>query len=64
MKCRIGADNRDSYPELCQFVESCRAGGVRHLLVHARKCLLNGLSASANRSIPPLHYEVDDDALG
>ena len=57
VKCRIGADDRDSYDDLLEFVHACRAGGVRHLVVHARKCLLSGLSAAQNRSVPPLHYE-------
>ena len=39
-------------------VQAVRAGGVRHLIVHARKCLLNGLNAAQNRSVPPLHYDV------
>lgn len=29
-----------------------------HVIVHARKCLLNGLSTTANRSVPPLRYDV------
>lgn len=33
VKCRIGADDRDSYPELLEFVDAVRAGGVRHLVV-------------------------------
>jgi tRNA-dihydrouridine synthase A len=57
VKCRIGADQRDTYEELVEFVHACKAGGARHLIVHARKCLLSGLSASQNRSVPPLHYE-------
>lgn len=35
-----------------------RAAGVDHVIVHARKCLLNGLSTSANRTVPPLRYDV------
>lgn len=58
VKCRIGADDRDSYPELCEFVHDCRASGVRHFIVHARKCMLDGLSTSQNRSVPPLYYPV------
>ena len=33
------------------------ASGVNHFIVHARKCLLNGLSPHENRTIPPLKYE-------
>eukprot|EP00614_Pseudopedinella_elastica_P024758 CAMPEP_0172645506 /NCGR_PEP_ID=MMETSP1068-20121228/239762_1 /TAXON_ID=35684 /ORGANISM="Pseudopedinella elastica, Strain CCMP716" /LENGTH=233 /DNA_ID=CAMNT_0013459743 /DNA_START=58 /DNA_END=760 /DNA_ORIENTATION=+ len=28
VKCRIGADDRDSYAELCEFVLACKAGGA------------------------------------
>lgn len=35
-----------------------KAAGVDHVIVHARKCLLNGLSTSANRTVPPLRYDV------
>lgn len=31
--------------------------GCRHFIIHARKCLLNGLSTRENRSIPPLQYD-------
>jgi tRNA-dihydrouridine synthase A len=58
VKCRIGADDRDSYGDLCQFIEAVRSAGVRRFVLHARKCILDGLSASQNRSVPPLKYEV------
>lgn len=32
-------------------------GGVRHFVIHARKCLLSGLSPAQNRSVPPLRHE-------
>lgn len=28
-----------------------------HLIVHARKCILKGLTPKQNRSIPPLNYD-------
>ena len=28
-----------------------------HLILHARKCLLKGLSPKQNRAIPPLNYD-------
>ncbi len=31
--------------------------GATHFIIHARKCLLNGLTTKQNRSIPPLHYD-------
>jgi tRNA-dihydrouridine synthase A len=57
VKCRTGVDDRDSYEELCDFVETVAGtGGVRHFVVHARKALLDGLSPEENRKVPPLQY--------
>lgn len=58
VKCRIGVDDHDSYEELQHFVETVASAGVQHFIVHARKCLLKGLSTHENRTIPPLKYEV------
>lgn len=58
VKCRIGVTGRESYDELVDFIEAVKAGGVRHLIVHARCCVLRGLTPAQNRSIPPLHPEV------
>ena len=50
-----GADDVDSYEALCNFVAVVSArGGVDHFIIHARKCLLKGLSPHENRTIPPL----------
>jgi tRNA-dihydrouridine synthase len=57
VKCRLGADDMDSYPEFARFVEIVSSSGVRHFIVHARKCWLNGLSPHQNRTIPPLRYD-------
>jgi hypothetical protein len=57
VKCRLGADDRDSYEELCEFVLACKAGGCKQMIMHARKCILDGMSAAKNRSVPPLHYD-------
>eukprot|EP00300_Choanocystis_sp_HF-7_P002782 c12112_g1_i1.p1 GENE.c12112_g1_i1~~c12112_g1_i1.p1 ORF type:complete len:412 (+),score=70.04 c12112_g1_i1:147-1238(+) len=56
VKCRIGCDNCDDYGKLVEFVEHCRSGGASHIIVHARTCILNGLTPARNRTIPPLHY--------
>ncbi|TDH71804.1 hypothetical protein CCR75_003530 [Bremia lactucae] len=58
IKCRIGVDDNDSYEELHYFVATAASAGVRHFIVHARKCLLKGLSTKENRTIPPLRYDV------
>lgn len=31
--------------------------GCQHFIIHARKCVLHGLSTKENRSVPPLHYD-------
>uniref|UniRef100_M4BKI6 DUS-like FMN-binding domain-containing protein n=1 Tax=Hyaloperonospora arabidopsidis (strain Emoy2) TaxID=559515 RepID=M4BKI6_HYAAE len=58
VKCRIGVDDCDSYEELHHYIASVARAGVRHFIVHARKCFLKGLSTKDNRTIPPLRYEV------
>lgn len=58
VKCRIGADNRDSYAELVEFIQAAHAGGVNKFIIHARKAFLNGLSPKQNRDVPPLKYHV------
>ncbi|KAK9841940.1 hypothetical protein WJX81_000054 [Elliptochloris bilobata] len=58
VKCRLGADDVDSYEALCNFVAVVSArGGVDHFIIHARKCLLTGLSPHQNRTVPPLRRE-------
>ena len=58
VKCRIGADDQDSYAELIQFIRAASAGGAQKFVIHSRKCFLNGLSTKQNRDVPPLKYEV------
>ncbi len=58
VKCRIGADELDSYDNLKHFISSANAGGVKKFVIHARKCLLSGLTTKQNREIPPLRHEV------
>ncbi|RLN60840.1 hypothetical protein BBJ29_001868 [Phytophthora kernoviae] len=57
VKCRIGVDDHDSYEELHHYIATVASAGVHHFIVHARKCLLKGLSTKDNRTIPPLHYD-------
>lgn len=56
VKCRIGVDDHDSYEELHYFITTVASAGVSHFIIHARKCLLKGLSTHENRTIPPLKY--------
>jgi tRNA-dihydrouridine synthase A len=58
VKHRIGIDDRDSWDELCEFVETVAQGGCEVFIVHARKAWLSGLSPKENREIPPLQYDV------
>lgn len=58
VKSRIGIDERDSYPELCHFIQTVADAGCETFIVHARKAWLSGLSPKQNRDIPPLRYDV------
>lgn len=57
VKCRLGIDRDDSYEALESFVATVMQSGCSHIIVHARKAWLDGLSPKENRSIPPLRYE-------
>ena len=58
VKCRIGVDDVDSYEALHRFVKTVSGQSpVKHFIIHARKCMLNGLSPLQNRTIPPLRYQ-------
>jgi len=58
VKHRIGINGRDSYEELCDFVDTVRDAGCTSFTVHARIAILEGLSPKENRDIPPLRYDV------
>jgi tRNA-dihydrouridine synthase A len=58
VKHRIGIDEKDSWEELCAFIETVSQGGCDTFIVHARKAWLSGLSPKENREIPPLQYDV------
>jgi tRNA-dihydrouridine synthase A len=60
VKCRTGIDHQDDFKFLQSYVNTLLNETTRpppHLIVHARKCILKGLSPKQNRSIPPLNYE-------
>jgi tRNA-dihydrouridine synthase A len=59
IKCRIGVDEHDSYDFLTHFIDHITTHGkVNHVIVHARKAILNmNLSPKQNRQIPPLIYD-------
>ncbi len=58
VKHRIGVDDRDSFHELLEFVDTVAAAGADRFVVHARKAWLKGLSPKENRTVPPLRYDV------
>ena len=57
VKHRIGINGRESWDQLCEFVEKVAAAGCRTFIVHARIAILEGLSPKENRDIPPLKYD-------
>ena len=57
VKCRLGIDDMDIDKGLDDFVDAVCRGGSDHLIVHARKAWLKGLSPKENRDIPPLDYD-------
>ncbi|MDX1756612.1 MAG: tRNA dihydrouridine(20/20a) synthase DusA [Marinobacter sp.] len=57
VKHRIGIDGRESWEDLCSFIETVAEAGCRTFIVHARIAILNGLSPKENREIPPLKYD-------
>ena len=58
VKTRLGIDQRDSYEELCEFIQAIISTGCRTVILHARKALLNGLSPKENREIPELRHDM------
>lgn len=47
----------DEYKDLEYFVKVLSDVGVRHLIIHARIAILEGLSPKDNREIPPIRYD-------
>ncbi|HLQ18026.1 MAG TPA: tRNA dihydrouridine(20/20a) synthase DusA [Tabrizicola sp.] len=58
VKCRIGVDEQDPEAVLPQFIETIAGAGIRHVIIHARKAWLQGLSPKENREIPPLDHDL------
>ena len=58
VKHRIGIDDQADWPALNGFVAALVGAGCRHVIVHARKAWLRGLSPKENRDVPPLRYEL------
>jgi tRNA-dihydrouridine synthase A len=58
VKCRIGVDDQTPETVLPAFIDTIARAGVRHVIIHARKAWLQGLSPRENREIPPLDYPL------
>lgn len=57
VKTRIGVDELDSYEHFISFIERLHSAGCEIFYIHARKAWLNGISARANRELPPLRSD-------
>jgi tRNA-dihydrouridine synthase A len=57
VKHRIGIDGRESWDDLCEFIEKVAAAGCKTFIVHARIAILEGMSPKENREVPPLKYD-------
>lgn len=58
VKCRIGVDDQEPEHVLPDFLSRIAGAGVRHVVIHARKAWLQGLSPKQNRDVPPLDYPL------
>ena len=58
VKCRIGVDDQVPEAVLPDFIERVSGAGVSHVIIHARKAWLQGLSPKENREVPPLDHDL------
>jgi tRNA-dihydrouridine synthase A len=58
VKCRIGVDDQDPEAALPEFIATVAGAGIRHIIIHARKAWLKGLSPKENREVPPLDHDL------
>ncbi|MGJ8564843.1 MAG: tRNA dihydrouridine(20/20a) synthase DusA [Alphaproteobacteria bacterium] len=58
VKCRLGIDDQNIEDTLPTFMRAVVDAGCKHVIVHARKAWLQGLSPKENRTVPPLNYAV------
>lgn len=57
-KIRLGIDDQNPNETLPVFLEMLNRSNISHVIIHARKAILGGLSPKQNREIPPLNYEL------
>ena len=58
VKSRIGVDDQKPEEVLPDFIRRVANAGCRHVIIHARKAWLHGLSPKENRDVPPLDYPL------
>ena len=58
VKSRIGVDDQKPEEVLPDFIRRVADAGCRHVIIHARKAWLHGLSPKENRDVPPLDYPL------
>ncbi|GFH59209.1 FMN-linked oxidoreductase [Chaetoceros tenuissimus] len=61
VKTRVGIELEDgeafdTMDHLIGFIEDLRSRGCYKFYIHARKCVIGGLSPAQNRLVPPLNY--------
>lgn len=60
-KIRLGIDDQNPEDTLPHFISMLNHAQIKHVIIHARKAILGGLSPKQNREIPPLNYELVHD---
>ena len=63
VKCRLGIQenslsHQDESQDFFAFIEALQQAGCTRFILHARKAWLKGLSPRANRTRPPLNYDL------
>jgi len=61
VKCRVGIELEDgeildTFEHLVGFIGNLRDKGCKKFFIHARKCVIGGLTPAQNRIVPPLNY--------
>ena len=61
VKTRVGIELEDgeildTLEHLIGFIDNLRERGCKKFVIHARKCVIGGLTPAQNRLVPPLNY--------
>ena len=61
VKTRVGIETEDGIccddlEYLSDFIDNLRKCGCKRFVIHARKCVIGGLTPAENRLVPPLNY--------